>query len=125
MLCLVSFLQVQAQDKYYVALNNGTYQALTIADTHQMEFDADQKLVAIKLTDGTTSQFATSKVDSISLVQPAGATELRYNGNFNVAFDENDKNSYNAYGLYFRRCIIGLNPNKNKLSSKGIIYIHL
>ena len=95
MLCLVSFLQVQAQDKYYVALNNSTYQALTIADTHQMEFDADQKLVAIKLTDGTTSQFATSKVDSISLVQPAGATELTYNGNFNVAFDENDKNSYN------------------------------
>ena len=71
MLCLVSFLQVQAQDKYYVALNNGTYQALTIADTHQMEFDADQKLVAIKLTDGTTSQFATSKVDSISFTQPA------------------------------------------------------
>lgn len=95
LLCLVSFLQVQAQDKYYVALNNGTYQALTIADTHQMEFDADQKLVAIKLTDGTTSQFATSKVDSISLVQPAGATELTYNGNFSVAFDENDKNSYN------------------------------
>ena len=94
MLCLASFLQAHAQSKYYVANNNGTYQGITTAETHQMEFDAEQKLVAIKLTNGVTSQFATNKVDSISFTQPAGAKELTYTENLGVAFDENDKNSY-------------------------------
>ncbi|MBQ4039167.1 MAG: carbohydrate-binding domain-containing protein [Bacteroidaceae bacterium] len=95
LLCLVSFLQIEAQNKYYVANNDGTYQAIATADTHQMQFDAEQKVVAIKLIDGITSQFATGKVDSISLVQPAGATELTYTEDFSVAFDENDKSNYN------------------------------
>ena len=94
MLCLASFLQAHAQSKYYVANNNGTYQGITTAETHQMEFDAEQMLVAIKLTNGITSQFATSKVDSISFTQPASGNELTYTENLNVAFDENDKNSY-------------------------------
>ncbi len=95
LLCLVSFLQIQAQNKYYIANSDGTYQAIATADTHQMEFDAEQKLIAIKLTDGITSRFATGKVDSISLVQPTGAAELTYTENLNVAFDESDKSSYN------------------------------
>ena len=60
-LCLLSFFQVQAQNRYYVANNNGTYQAITIDETHQMEFDAEQKLIAIKLVDGAVSTFATEK----------------------------------------------------------------
>ena len=93
-LCLLSFFQVQAQNRYYVANNNGTYQAITIDETHQMEFDAEQRLIAIKLVDGAVSTFATEKVDSISFVQPASGTELTYSDNFSVAFDENDKNTY-------------------------------
>ena len=93
-LCLLSFFQVQAQNRYYVANNNGTYQAITIDETHQMEFDAEQKLIAIKLVDGAVSTFATEKVDSISFVQPASGTALTYSDNFSVAFDENDKNVY-------------------------------
>ena len=95
MLCLFSFLQIQAQNKYYVYNSNGTYQSLTTDATHQMDFDAEQKLVAIRLTDGTTSQFATAKIDSIALTQPTAGKELTYNGNFEVTFDSNDKNSYN------------------------------
>lgn len=68
LVCLLSLLQIQAQNKYYVYNNNGTYQGITTAETHEMKFDAEQKLVAIKLTDGIVSQFATSKVDSISFV---------------------------------------------------------
>ena len=93
-LCLLSFFQVQAQNRYYVANNNGTYQAITIDETHQMEFDAEQRLIAIKLVDGAVSTFATEKVDSISFVQPASGTALTYSDNFSVAFDENDKNTY-------------------------------
>ena len=93
-LCLLSFLQIQAQNKYYVANNNGTYQAITVEDTHQMEFDAEQRLIAIKLIDGTVSQFATDKVDSISFVQPASGSELTYTDDFTVAFDADDKNTY-------------------------------
>ena len=59
-LCLLSFFQVQAQNRYYVANNNGTYQAITIDETHQMEFDAEQRLIAIKLVDGAVSTFATA-----------------------------------------------------------------
>ena len=44
-LCLLSFLQIQAQNRYYVANNNGTYQAIAVEDTHQMEFDAEQRLM--------------------------------------------------------------------------------
>ena len=95
MLCLFSFLQTQAQNKYYVYNSNGTYQSLTTDATHQMDFDAEQKLVAIRLTDGTTSQFATAKIDSIALTQPTAGKELTYNGNFEVTFDSNDKNNYN------------------------------
>lgn len=95
MLCLFSFLQTQAQNRYYVYNNNGTYQSLTTDATHQMDFDAEQKLVAIRLTDGTTSQFATAKIDSIALAQPTGGKELTYNSNFDVKFDSNDKNNYN------------------------------
>ena len=95
MLCLLSFLQTQAQNRYYVYNNNGTYQSLTTDATHQMEFDAAQKLVAIKLTDGTTSQFATAKVDSIALTQPTSGKELTYTDKFSVTFDSNDKNNYN------------------------------
>ena len=95
MLCLLSFLQTQAQNRYYVYNNNGTYQSLTTDATHQMEFDAAQKLVAIKLTDGTTSQFATAKVDSIALTQPTSGKELTYTDKFSVSFDSNDKNNYN------------------------------
>ena len=90
-LCLLSFLQVTAQDKYYVANKNATYQAITVNETHQMEFDAEQKLIAIKLVDGAVSRFATEKVDSISFVQPATGTPLLYSDKFTVAFDENDK----------------------------------
>lgn len=93
-LCLLSFLQIQAQNKYYVANNNGTYQAITVEDTHQMEFDAEQRLIAIKLIDGTVSQFATDKVDSISFVQPASGSALTYTDDFTVAFDAADKNTY-------------------------------
>ena len=95
MLCLFSFLQTQAQNRYYVYNNNGTYQSLTTDATHQMDFDAEQKLVAIRLTDGTTSQFATAKIDSIALAQPTGGKELTYNSKFDVKFDSNDKNNYN------------------------------
>ncbi|MBQ5663435.1 MAG: carbohydrate-binding domain-containing protein [Bacteroidaceae bacterium] len=94
MLCLLSFFQVQAQNRYYVANNNGTYQAITVDETHQMEFDAEQKLIAIKLVDGAVSSFATEKIDSISFVQPATGTALSYSDNFNVAFDDNDKKNY-------------------------------
>ena len=94
-ICLLSLLQIQAQNKYYVANNNGTYQGITTAETHEMLFDAEQKLVAIKLTDGVVSQFATSKVDSISFVQPANGNALTYTDNLSVAFDSNDKNNYN------------------------------
>ena len=93
-LCLLSFLQIQAQNKYYVANNNGTYQAIAVEDTHQMEFDAEQRLIAIKLIDGVVSQFATDKVDSISFVQPASGSELTYTDDFAVAFDAADKNAY-------------------------------
>ncbi len=93
-LCLLSFLQVAAQNKYYVANKNATYQAITVNETHQMEFDAEQKLIAIKLVDGAVSRFATEKVDSISFVQPAAGTALAYTDNFTVAFDANDKNAY-------------------------------
>ena len=93
-ICLLSLLQIQAQNKYYVANNNGTYQGITTAETHEMLFDAEQKLVAIKLTDGVVSQFATSKVDSISFVQPANGNALTYTDNLSVAFDSNDKNNY-------------------------------
>ena len=94
LLCLISFLQMNAQNRYYVANSNGTYQAIATDDTHEMVFDAEQKLVAIKLTNGITSQFATNKVDSISLLQPAGAKELTYTEEFGVAFDESDLTSY-------------------------------
>lgn len=93
-ICLLSLLQIQAQNKYYVVNNNGTYQGITTAETHEMQFDAEQKLVAIKLTDGVVSQFATSKVDSISFVQPANGNALTYTDNLSVAFDSNDKNNY-------------------------------
>lgn len=93
-LCLLSFFQVQAQNKYYVANNNATYQAITVDETHQMEFDAQQKLIAIKLVDGAVSTFATEKVDSISFVQPASGTALTYTEDFDVAIDANDKKSY-------------------------------
>ena len=94
LMCLISFLQMNAQNRYYVANSNGTYQAIATDDTHQMVFDAEQKLVAIKLTNGITSQFATNKVDSISLLQPAGAKELTYTEELGVAFDESDLTSY-------------------------------
>lgn len=94
-ICLLSLLQIQAQNKYYVVNNNGTYQGITTAETHEMQFDAEQKLVAIKLTDGVVSQFATSKVDSISFVQPANGNALTYTSDLSVAFDSNDKNNYN------------------------------
>ena len=94
LVCLLSLLQIQAQNKYYVYNNNGTYQGITTAETHEMKFDAEQKLVAIKLTDGIVSQFATSKVDSISFVQPTSGNALAYANDFSVAFDSNDKNSY-------------------------------
>ena len=93
-LCLLSFLQTEAQNKYYVANNNGTYQAITTEETHQMEFDAAQKVIAIKLVDGAVSSYATEKIDSISFVQPASGTPLTYTDKFSVAIDENDKNSY-------------------------------
>jgi len=93
-LCLLSFLQIQAQNRYYVANNNGTYQAIAVEDTHQMEFDAEQRLIAIKLVDGAVSQFATDKVDSISFVKPASGTALTYTEDFSVAFDDKDKNVY-------------------------------
>lgn len=93
-LCLLSFFQVQAQNKYYVANNNATYQAITIDETHQMEFDAEQKLIAIKLVDGAVSSFATEKIDSISFMQPASGTALTYTEDFSVAIDANDKKSY-------------------------------
>ena len=94
MLCLLSFFQAGAQNRYYVANNNGTYQAITVEETHQMEFDAEQKLIAIQLVDGAVSSFATEKIDSISFVQPASGTALTYSDNFNVAFDSKDKNNY-------------------------------
>ena len=93
-LCLLSFFPVAAQNRYYVANSNATYQAITIDETHQMEFDAEQKLIFIKLVDGAVSSFATEKVDSISFVQPASGTELTYTDNFSVAFDENDNSAY-------------------------------
>ena len=94
MLCLLSFFQAGAQNRYYVVNNNGTYQAITVEETHQMEFDAEQKLIAIKLVDGAVSSFATEKIDSISFVQPVSGTALTYTDNFDVAFDSNDKNNY-------------------------------
>lgn len=94
-LCLLSFLHIQAQNRYYVVNNNGTYQAITVDETHQMEFDAAQKLIAIKLVDGAVSSFATEKIDSVSFVKPSSGISLAYTDNFNVAFDENDKTSYN------------------------------
>ena len=95
LLTLLSFFQIQAQDQYYVINNNGTYQGITTAETHQIEFDAEQQLILIKLTDGCVSQFATNKIDSISLIQPANIKELTYSENLSVSFDDNDKNSYN------------------------------
>ena len=34
-LCLLSFLQIQAQNRYCVVNNNGTYQAITVDETHR------------------------------------------------------------------------------------------
>ena len=59
-----------------------------------MEFDAEQKLIAIQLVDGAVSTFATEKIDSISFVQPSSGSALTYTDNFNVAFDSKDKNNY-------------------------------
>lgn len=94
LLCLLSFFQAESQNRYYVANNNGTYQAITTEETHQMEFDAQQKTIAIKLIDGAVSSFATEKTDSISFVQPATGTQLTYTDKFSVAFDDSDKTGY-------------------------------
>ena len=94
-LCLLSFFQAEAQNKYYVATKNAGYQAITVENTHQMTFNAEQKLIAVELVDGAVSQFATEELDSISFVKPATGTELTYSDNFSVAFDKNDKNNYN------------------------------
>lgn len=90
---LIAACQLQAQT-YYVGNNNGTYQAIETDDTHEMTFDAENRLITITLNDETKSRFATDAIDSIAFVRPSG-TELTYTNDFGVIFDENDATSYN------------------------------
>lgn len=90
---LIAACQLQAQT-YYVGNNNGTYQAIETDDTHEMTFDAENRLITITLNDETKSRFATDAIDSIAFVRPSG-TELTYTNDFGVIFDEDDVTSYN------------------------------
>ena len=81
---LIAACQLQAQT-YYIGNNNGTYQAIETDDTHEMTFDAENRLITITLNDETKSRFATDAIDSIAFVRPSG-TELTYTNDFGVIF---------------------------------------
>ncbi len=90
---LIAACQIQAQT-YYVGNNNGTYQAIDVDDTHEMTFDAENRLITIALNDETKSRFATDAIDSIAFVKPTG-NELTYTDKFDVSIDNDNNTEYN------------------------------
>lgn len=79
---------------FFVGNSNGTFQAIDTHDTHEITFDAAQRLMTIALTDETKSRFATDAIDSISFVKPAG-NALSYTNNLDVTINSADETAYN------------------------------
>ena len=87
-LILLAPIGLQAQI-LYVNNSNNTYQTVNTANVKQITFDSAQQLVAVEGSDGTTSQYATANVDSISPCSNGG-TALTYSDDRTVVFDAAD-----------------------------------
>ena len=87
-LIVLASIGAQAQ-VLYVNNSNNTYEAINTANVKQITFDSAQQLVAVQGTDGTTSQYATANVDSISPCNNGGTT-LTYSNDRTVVFDAAD-----------------------------------
>ena len=77
----------------YVNNSNNTYEAINTATTKQITFDEAQQLVAVEGSDGTTSQYATAHVDSISPCNNGG-TALTYSNDRTIVFNPEDATNF-------------------------------
>ena len=91
-LMVLASIGAQAQ-VLYVNNSNNTYEAINTATTKQITFDETQQLVAVEGTDGTTSQYATAHVDSISPCDNGG-TALTYSNDRTIVFNPEDATNF-------------------------------
>lgn len=91
-LMVLASIGTQAQ-VLYVNNSNNTYEAINTATTKQITFDEAQQLVAVEGTDGTTSQYATAHVDSISPCDNGG-TALTYSNDRTIVLNPDDATNF-------------------------------
>ena len=91
-LMVLASIGAQAQ-VLYVNNSNNTYEAINTATTKQITFDEVQQLVAVEGTDGTTSQYATVHVDSISPCDNGG-TALTYSNDRTIVLNPDDATNF-------------------------------
>lgn len=91
-LMVLASIGAQAQ-VLYVNNSNNTYEAINAATTKQITFDEVQQLVAVERTDGTTSQYATAHVDSISPCDNGG-TALTYSNDRTIVLNPDDATNF-------------------------------
>ena len=91
-LMVLASIGAQAQ-VLYVNNSNNTYEAINTATTKQITFDEVQQLVAVEGTDGTTSQYATAHVDSISPCDNGG-TALTYSNDRTIVLNPDDATNF-------------------------------
>lgn len=91
-LMVLASIGAQAQ-VLYVNNSNNTYEAINTATTKQITFDEIQQLVAVEGTDGTTSQYATAHVDSISPCDNGG-TALTYSNDRTIVLNPDDATNF-------------------------------
>lgn len=91
-LIVLASIGAQAQ-VLYVNNSDNTFEAVNTTNVKQITFDPAQQLVAVQGTNGTTSQYATACVDSISPCNNGGR-ELTYSNNRTVVFDAADATNF-------------------------------
>ncbi len=93
--CLFAAATMQAQ-VLYVNNSGGTYQAIDTRSAGDITFDEEQRLISIGLDkeNSIISRFCTGSIASIAPSHNQG-TRLTYTLVPSVAFDENDKDSFN------------------------------
>lgn len=93
--CLLIATTMQAQ-VLYVNNSGGTYQAIDTRSAGNITFDEEQRLISIGLDkeNSIISRFCTGSITSIAPSHNQG-TRLTYTLVPSVAFDENDKDSFN------------------------------
>ncbi len=78
----------------YINTADNTYLPINSSNVDEITFDAAQRVIFIKESNGAENSFATTGIEEIALAGNNG-TQLTYSSEKSIAFDENDATAYN------------------------------